>query len=62
MTDPNHATLQLWPLVIAIEDCYVPEFAPLLIEQVSQIREEVRVTLISCMVEMAKVMLEVNRN
>lgn len=21
-------TLQLWPLVVVIEDCYVPEFAP----------------------------------
>ena len=38
----NTPTLNYWPLVIAIEDCYVPETAPILIEVAKEYESEVR--------------------
>lgn len=41
----NIDTLHHWPLVVTVEDCYVPQFAPFVIEAAISLPEEA-ITLI----------------
>jgi hypothetical protein len=46
---------QLWPLVLLIDADYHPDLAQPLIDEVGKLDENARVMLISCMVEMARI-------
>ena len=53
-------TLQLWPLVLIINDCYDPRHAALVMEVVSEWDSEVCGLTVGCMAEYARWEMGVN--
>lgn len=53
-------TLNLWPLVVVIEDCFIPELAPLVMEVCAERTEELCKLVITCWANEASVVLTSN--
>lgn len=62
MTTPDPTTLVYWPLVITIEDCFVPEVAPRLLEAVAEVDVQTVGAMVACRSYLAQLELEGRRN